>query len=249
MKLPQWLTQLIAAFQFLTRIPLPAIPYTADTLPGAIRYFPLVGLAIGYCTALLYPWLLQHFGTSLAALAALLFMVSITGCLHEDGLADAADGLLGGSTREKRLAILRDSRIGSYGAAALFFSMGARWMLLAALPLERFAGYVVCAAVLSRWTVLPLSAVLPPAQTNGQGARVAGKTSISSLLIGSILAFAIVFYTMRWQALLPLIAVLLTSLVTGLIYRSRIGGITGDCFGATIQLSEIAVYLCGVWHR
>lgn len=248
-RIARWWTELIAAFQFLTRFPLPAITYTPDTLSGALKFFPAVGIVIGYCAAFLYPWLLHHLGNALAALLILLFMVAITGCLQEDGLADTADGLLGGSTREKRLAILRDSRIGSYGAAALFFSLGSRWILLASLPLERFTSYVVCAAVLSRWTVLPLSAVLPAAQADGQGARVAGKTSTGALFIGSLIASVIVLYLLRQQALAPVIAVMITTILTGLIYRSKIGGITGDCFGATIQLSEIVVYLCGVWHK
>ncbi|WP_446742949.1 adenosylcobinamide-GDP ribazoletransferase [Silvibacterium acidisoli] len=245
----EWWTELIAAFQFLTRVPLPAIAYTPNTLAGALKFFPFVGLTIGCCAAVLYPWLLHHLGNAMAALLVLLFLVAITGCLHEDGLADTADGLLGGSTLEKRLAIMRDSRIGTYGAAALFFSIGARWILLASLPPERFTAYAVCASALSRWTVLPLSAVLRPAQAEGQGARVAGKTSAGTLFTGSLIASVAVLYLLRQYALEPVVAVIVTTVISGLVYAKKIGGITGDCYGATIQLSEIAVYLCGVWHR
>ncbi len=103
----------------------------------------------------------------------LLYLVLITGCLHEDGLADVADSL-GGWNPEQRLAILHDSHIGSYGAAALVLSLLSRAVLLAGLPLEHFTAYLVSAHVLCRWSTLPLSYYLPPARdSEGQGARIA----------------------------------------------------------------------------
>lgn len=244
----QWWIQLVAAFQFLTRIPMPQIPFAADTLAGALKFFPLVGLVLGSAVALIHPWVVRHTDRSIAALIVLFLLVAVTGCLHEDGLADTADGLLGGSTREKRLTILRDSRIGSYGAAALSFALGFRWLLLASLPLHAFTAYMISAAVLSRWTVLPLSMALPPAQADGQGARVAGQTGFASLVAASVFALLPVFLLLRERSFLPLAATAAVTLLTGAVYRNRLGGVTGDCFGATIQLTEIVVYFCGVWH-
>jgi adenosylcobinamide-GDP ribazoletransferase len=243
----------LAALQFLTRLPVPTGPHAPDALARSVKFFPLVGLLIGLLSALLYSLLAPHLPLPIVALLIVGYLVAITGCLHEDGLADAADGFGGGWEREKILAIMRDSRIGTYGAAALTLSLLTRVLLIASLPSHRAAAYLIAAPVLCRWTTLPLSFYLPPArsrsedQVDGQGARIARLTTGASLLIGSLLAFMIVFALLRVRGLAPVMAAIAVPLITGLYYNHRIGGITGDCFGATNQLTEIAVYLCGVW--
>jgi adenosylcobinamide-GDP ribazoletransferase len=127
-------------------------------------------------------------------------------------------------------------------------SLLARYLLLASLPLEHFAAYVISSHVLCRWSSLPLSYFLMPArQQEGQGARIAKLTSLASLIFGSVLSFAVVVFFLRWSALAPALAAILTVVLSGWLYARRIGGVTGDCFGATNQLTEIAVYFCGVW--
>jgi adenosylcobinamide-GDP ribazoletransferase len=245
----RWCEELLTAFQFLTRIPLPAIAFETDSLARAIKFFPLVGLVIGSGAALLQRLLIPHLSQPLVSLGLLLYLVLITGCLHEDGLADTADGFGGGSNKEQILVILRDSRIGSYGATALVISLLARYLLLASLPLEHFAAYVISAHVLCRWSSLPLSYFLAPARDqDGQGARIAHLTSFSSLAIGSAFSFAVVIFALRWAAIAPILASMLAVIVSGWFYYRKIGGVTGDCFGATNQLAEIAVYVCGEWH-
>lgn len=241
--------ELLVAFQFLTRIPLPSTGFEADALARAIKFFPIVGLAVGCGAALLQRLLIPHLERPLVALAVLIYLVLITGCLHEDGLADTADGFGGGWNKEQILMILRDSRIGSYGATALVLSLMARYLLLVSLPLEHFAAYVISANVLSRWSSLPLSYFLPPARENdGQGARIARLTTLSSLIVGSIFAFAIVIFALRWSAVRPTLAAGMMDLLSGWFYYRKIQGVTGDCFGATNQLTEVAVYLCGEWR-
>jgi adenosylcobinamide-GDP ribazoletransferase len=177
----------------------------------------------------------------------LVYLVLITGCLHEDGLADVADSM-GGWSREQRLAILHDHRIGSYGASALVLSLLSRGVLLAKLPLEHFIAYMVSAHVLCRWSMLPLSYYLPPArESEGQGARIARLTSVASLIAGSIFTIATVAVTLRKAAIAPVLAAIVVPLLSSWFYMRKFGGVTGDCFGATNQLTEIAVYLCGVW--
>jgi len=241
--------ELVIAFQFLTRIPMPAVRFEADALPRAIKFFPLVGLVVGSGASLLQ-WLLSpHLSRPLVAFVVLSYLVLITGCFHEDGLADTADGFGGGWDREQILVILKDSRIGSYGATALILSLLGRYLLLASLPQEHFAAYVISAHVLCRWTSLPLSHFLPATSgTDSQGARIAGLTSVSSLTIGSLLSFAIVVFALRWAAVAPLIAAIVTVISSGWFYHKKIAGVTGDCFGATNQLAEIAVYFCGEWR-
>jgi adenosylcobinamide-GDP ribazoletransferase len=178
-----------------------------------------------------------------------LFTTIVTGGLHEDGLADAADGFGGGWKREQILEILKDSRIGSYGAIAVVFSILSRTLLIAALPSALAVQYIVAAHVLCRWTVLPLGWLLSAARTNAsQGARLARQISVLSVAIGSVFAIAVAAYLLRASALSPCLVALAVTALSGVYYQRRIGGITGDCFGATMQLTEIAVLFTGVWH-
>jgi adenosylcobinamide-GDP ribazoletransferase len=240
--------EVVTAFQFLTRLPMPAVACEADSLSRAVKFFPLVGLVVGSGAVLLQWVLLFHLSRPLVALVVLIYFVLITGCFHEDGLADTADGFGGGWTRDQILVIVKDSRVGSYGAAALVLSLLARYLLLTTLPLEHFAAYVISAHVLCRWSSLPLSYFLSPAgEQLGQGARIASLTTLSSLIFGSVFTLAIVVFALRWSAIAPLLFAMLVAALSGWFYFKKIGGVTGDCFGATNQLVEIAVYFCGVW--
>ena len=173
----------------------------------------------------------------------------ITSGLHEDGLADAVDGFGGGWSAEQVLAIMRDSRIGSFGAIAITLSLLARFLLLSNLPSARFVPYVISAHVLCRWTTLPLGYFLRSARTGeGQGGRMAERIPGTALAIGSAITFPVVGYFMRTGSWVPIAAATVITALTGLYYQKRIGGVTGDCFGATNQLTEIAIYFCGVWR-
>lgn len=239
---------IVVALQFLTCIPMPSVAFDSASLSSAIKFFPLVGLFVGSGAALLNHLLVPHLPRTLVALLLVLYLVLLTGCLHEDGLADTADGFGGGWNRQQILVILKDSRIGSYGATALILSLLARYLLLASLPLEHLTAYLISAHVLCRWSPLPLSYVLPAAREgDGQGARIARLTSLSSLVVGSAFSLAVVFFLLRWSAVAPILSALVVVILSGWLYSRKIGGVTGDCFGATIQLTEIAVYFCGVW--
>lgn len=239
-----------AAFQFLTRLPLTRLTYRPDALSRSAKFFPLVGLALGAAVAGIHLVLSPHLPAMVVAVLIVLFSTLATGWLHEDGLADVADAFGGGWNKSQILQIMKDSRIGSYGALAIVFSVAARVLLLASLPPSSFVQYAISAEVLCRWTVLPLGAVLPGARAEAsQGARLARQISAVSLAVGTLLAFGIVGYLLRAAMWIPVITASAMTLLTGLYYKRRIGGITGDCFGATIQLTLAAVYLCGVWHR
>jgi adenosylcobinamide-GDP ribazoletransferase len=246
-------SEFLCAIQFLTRVPVSSQPYEEDALSRAVKFFPLVGLLAGGSAALLHFLLAPHLPRVIVALLVLAYLVCITGCLHEDGLADAADGFGGGWSREQTLVIMRDSRIGSYGAVALTLSLAGRLLLISSLPLAQVAQYLIAAHVLCRWTTLPLSFYLSPARTqsddriDGQGARVAQLTTRGTLIMGTLFSFTIVVAVLRSRAFIPLLTAAGVTLVSALYYKRRIGGVTGDCFGATNQLTEIAVYLCGAW--
>jgi adenosylcobinamide-GDP ribazoletransferase len=245
----RWIEDFLVAIQFLTRLPVPRVRFDPDSLARAAKFFPVVGLIIGLGASVLQRITAPHLSHPLVALLVLTFLILITSGLHEDGLADTADGFGGGWNREQVLTILRDSRIGSFGALALVVSVLARFLLLSTLPVNRFTAFIVSAHVLCRWTTLPLSYFLAPAREgDGQGARIAQKISLASLLLGTLLSFAIVFYFMRIEFWIPVFVTLVITALSGLYYSRRIGGVTGDCFGATNQLTEIAIYFCGVWN-
>ena len=238
-----------AAFQFLTRLPFKGLAYDTSGLSRSAKFFPLVGLAMGVLGSVVYLSLVRHLPAAIASLLSLAFLVLATGGLHEDGLADVADAFGGGWSREQILVILKDSRIGTFGALAIVFSVGVRLLLLANLPLPRFAAYVISGQVLCRWTALPLGCMLPAAgASSGQGARLARQISAGSLAVGTFITLAIVVCALRRAMWAPILSTLIVTLLSGLYYWRRIGGVTGDCFGATNQLAEIAVYLCGVWQ-
>jgi adenosylcobinamide-GDP ribazoletransferase len=243
----------LSAVQFLTRIPVPSQPYETDSLARSVKFFPLVGMAVGAGAALLHLILAPHLPRLAAAFLVLVYLVLVTGCLHEDGLADTADGFGGGTNREQILLILRDSRIGSYGGVALALSLIGRLVLIASLPLTQVPYYLIAAHVLCRWTTLPLSYFMPSArspdllQTDGQGARIARLTSTGTLIGGTVFSFIVVALLLKTHATAPILSAIAWTAVTALYYNRHIGGVTGDCFGATNQLSEIGVYLCGAW--
>lgn len=245
----------LSAVQFLTRIPVPSQPYEADSLVRSAKFFPFVGIVVGGGAALLHLLLAPHLPRLAAAFVVLVYLVLVTGCFHEDGLADTADGFGGGTSREQILLILRDSRIGSYGGVALALSLVGRLVLIASLPLAQVPYYLIAAHVLCRWTTLPLSYFLSSARSpdsvkiDGQGARIARLTSTGTLIGGTIFSFVTVAFLLRAHAIAPILSAIALTSVTGLYYNRRIGGVTGDCFGATNQLSEIGVYLCGAWIR
>jgi adenosylcobinamide-GDP ribazoletransferase len=121
-------------------------------------------------------------------------------------------------------------------------------LLLVSLPLEHFAAYVISSHVLCRWSSLPLSYFLPPArERDGQGARIAKLTSLASLIFGSVFSFAVVAIALRRSAGVPVVVAIFIAGSSGWFYARALGGVTGDCLGATNQLTEIAVYFCGAW--
>ena len=246
-------TDFLAAMQFLTCVPVPSRPYDIGSLPRSVVFFPLVGAVVGSGAALLHWLLAPHVARPVAALFVLLYLVLVTGGLHEDGLADAADGFGGGRSRDQILAIMRDSRIGSYGGLALGCSVLLRLVHLASMPLAQVPHFLIAGSVLSRWTILPLSYFLPsardpdPSGKEGQGARIAGRIPLGTLLAGTLFSFAAGLLLLKGQAPAATLSVLALAWLTGMYYKRRIGGVTGDCLGASVQLAELAVYLCGAW--
>ncbi|SHI88416.1 adenosylcobinamide-GDP ribazoletransferase [Wenxinia saemankumensis] len=229
------------ALGLLTRLP---VPMRAPRGGPAAWAWPVAGLAVGALAwAAGASALALGLTPALAAGAALAASVLVTGALHEDGLADSADGLWGGRERARRLEIMKDSRIGAYGVIALVLGIGLHWAALAALAgTGGLAGGLLAAAALSRAAMAGLMAALPPARPDGLARSVGRPPARTAWLAGGIGAASALV------ALGPagIWAILLAAGIAwgwGALARRRIGGQTGDILGAAQQLVSIAV-LC-----
>jgi adenosylcobinamide-GDP ribazoletransferase len=238
----------LVAVQFMTRLPVSrGVRYSPDALAQSVVFFPAIGLIVGAGGAALYLLLSPHVSRDIVVVLVLVYLVAVTGGLHEDALGDAADGFGGGREKERVLAIMRDSRIGSFGAIAITMGLLARFVFLSNLAPSKFVGFFIAGQVLGRWTALPLAFFLPSARDHGpgQGKLIAQRITAICFAAGTLLALAIVAIALRTDALWTLLVAAMMATISGLYYRRRIGGITGDCLGATNQLTEIAVYLMG----
>ncbi len=242
--------ELLLAFQFMTRIPISGLPRERHALARAAKFFPVVGLGIGLIAVGIQRALAARVQPQVLTLALIIYLVLITGALHEDGLADAADGFGGGWTKEKILLIMRDSRIGSFGAAAVTLSLLSRFILISNTSPARLPGFLVASSVLCRWTALPLGFWLPYAREDqGLGGAVAGRMPLSSLLWGTGFAVLSVAVVLGLGSLLPWLITLAVTAASGLYFKRHIQGVTGDCFGAANQITEIAIYFYGALLR
>lgn len=242
------LRRFFIALQFMTRFPVPRTEATTkQDLGKAAAFFPLVGVIVGLSAALAFILLHRVFPLPVSILGAMIVATLLTNGLHEDGFADVFDGFGGGWSRERTLEIMRDSRIGVYGVLALIFLVLSKLHLLSALPPTQIWRWLIVGHVAGRWAPLALGAWLPPASSEGLGRLVAKRSGPLEITIGTITLIAIVAAVLAWQA--ALIAFLVTTLATllsGLYFRHRLQGITGDCLGAAVQFTELALYLTAV---
>ncbi len=242
--------ELLLAFQFMTRIPVSGLPREPRALARAAKFFPVVGFAIGLIAVAIQRVLVARVQHQVLALVLIIYLVLITGALHEDGLADAADGFGGGWTKEKILMIMRDSRIGSFGAVAVTLSLFSRFIFISNTSPARLSGFLVASSVLCRWTALPLGFWLPYARKDqGLGGAVAGRMPLSSLLWGTGFAVLSAAAALGPGSLLPWLITLMVTAASGLYFKHHIQGVTGDCFGATNQITEVAIYFYGALLR
>ena len=230
----------------LTRLPVDI----AGTVPLIViarssRWFPAVGALVGAMSALvLFLCNLMGLPNIVAVMVAMGVAILLTGALHEDGLADVADGFGGGANREAKLEIMRDSRVGTYGMLALILTVGLKSALLTSLMnigVASTAMAIIVAASISRLTPVLLMNRLATARTDGMSVN-AGKPSPESVRIACGLALASLLLLSGWQEILrTIIATLAGSYAIGALAQRQIGGQTGDVLGAGQQMAEICI--------
>ena len=251
--LRQEILRIVGAFIFYSRIPLPSGWYSKESNHSS-RYFSLVGWLVGGVSVGV--WLLAQmlfsgsFGTfpgvtlPIAVLLGMIAAVLLTGALHEDGFADTCDGLGGGWTPEERLRIMKDSRIGTYGALGLVFLVLLKFYALLQIQTEILPWVWIAGHAFSRFISISqlrfASYVQDPVKSkSGSMIEFSGVDLIINAVFGLLPLLFI--GNQVWMGLLAVVLVWWLSLV---YFKRKLGGVTGDCLGATQQLSEVVFYLC-----
>lgn len=230
--------RLLGAIQFLT-----VLPVRRETAsPGdAAPFFPLIGAGIGWVSCGLFlavqPWL----GSSIAAMLVVAFWIGVTGGIHEDGLADVADAFRAQRTPGRILEILKDPRVGTFGALALVLSVGLRWQALPNLSTPLLPSFVAAQAIPRAATVV-LAYLSRPAG-DGMGAQFCGQMSLLAVLAVIVQGASAALWC-GWRPGLVILCLTGASIISARLYFDRrLGGITGDCLGATAQIVEITTLL------
>lgn len=227
----------------LTRLPFPRLPQESfRDGPHAVWAYPLIGALVGVIGGLvgtLALWIGVPHG--IAAGLVLGAMMLATGAMHEDGLADTFDGLWGGHAPARRLEIMRDSQIGTYGVLALIIVTGLRWGAISVL-LGQGIWALVAAAALSRSLMPLLMAHLPHARNDGLSHSV-GAPSMEAALLALGVGVSIGFISVGFSLIGPLVAAVAVAVGLGALARRRIGGQTGDVLGALQQLAEVLILI------
>lgn len=248
----QWRSFLLA-LGFFTRIRVPSFADFDETeLNRAARFFPLVGIVVGLFGAIVFQVSGYIVPNPIAILLSMAATIYLTGAFHEDGLADSADGFGGGWDKERILTIMQDSRLGTYGAIALFFALFSKFQLLASLPQSFVAYALIMAHAVSRLAAVYMMATLSYVKSSGKAKPLSSALSKSDLAVASVfgllpVALLCCYFSDPANILTLLLHMLVPALLGWLWWRFKIkrwlGGYTGDCMGATQQITELAVYL------
>ena len=238
------------ALQFFTRLPIPHwVGFESDWLHHASRYFPLVGIVVATITSALYVLAAWLWPQTIAVLLSTVAGIYLTGAFHEDGFADVCDGFGGGSTPERVLEIMKDSRIGAYGAIGIALLLALKWCALSHLPVYAVIVALFIAHPMSRLFAAALIWRLDYARTEGKSKPLAQHMSTAEFLIAAVTASLPLLATglagwLSWYAILAGMAGAAVAAVwLSKIFLRRIGGYTGDCLGAVQQVAEVAFYL------
>ena len=249
------------AVRLLTRWPLPrrragpapdpassAAAPTAAQSAAAVPYYPLVGALVGAFAGIVFCLTHLVFPVALSIVLATAATLLVTGALHEDGLADTCDGLGGGATRERALEIMRDPRLGTYGAAGLGLVLAAKVLALVAAPVEVIPWLLVAGHAASRSSMALALASGTYARTAGiaatlaQGSPAGGRIAFA-ILIGLAVSGTLLVEAPPMALLAGLGGLALGHLLMRRAYERKLGGYTGDCLGAVQQASELGMYL------
>ncbi|MDE2429989.1 MAG: adenosylcobinamide-GDP ribazoletransferase [Burkholderiales bacterium] len=238
------------ALQFFTRIPIPQwVGFDMAWLQQASRYFPAVGWVVALFSAFIYWLTSQWWSPAISVLLAMIAGILLTGAFHEDGFADVCDGFGGGMTSNKVLDIMKDSRVGAYGAIGIGLMLLLKFMLLVSLPISEVIPALLLAHPLSRLFSCSLIWLLQYAKHEGKAKPLAQHMSGDEFGIACLTVLIPMLALLWWhpiaaqRILIAIVLMLVSAAWLARLFVRKIGGYTGDCLGAVQQLTEVACYL------
>ncbi|NOT17018.1 MAG: adenosylcobinamide-GDP ribazoletransferase [Sulfuriferula sp.] len=235
---------ILTALAFLTRIPIPAwVGYSDAQLNAAVRYFPLIGWLVGALAAGVYSLSVLLWSPAIAVLLSMVFTLLLTGAFHEDGLADFYDGVYGGLTVARRLEIMKDSRVGTYGVLALLAVLGLKFAALSSMTMTQLPWVLIAGHSLSRAFAVSFIYSHDYARSEGGKVQVVAQGLRLPALIFALLVGCLPLYGLPLSALWALPALLVLRVWFARTLTKQLGGYTGDALGAAQQLSELVFYL------
>jgi adenosylcobinamide-GDP ribazoletransferase len=243
---PSVVRPLVAAFAFLTRLPVWSGPLRDEDLGRSLTFFPVVGLVLGLVLTGLASLLGGVLPPTLAAVVLVALLAAVTGGLHLDGVADVFDALGGGrGDKQRMLDIMRDSRIGAHGAAALVLVLIAKVFAVAAVLERRDLICLLAFPAIARWAVTPAIVFFPYARAEGTGRAFSGEARAWEVA-GATVIVAGALVALGPRLFVPAAGALVAASLLALWLRRRLGGLTGDVYGAAIELGEVvALALAG----
>jgi len=253
MTLRNELEYFFGAIRFFTRLPVPRwVGHSSEALQSSSRYFPAVGLIVGGIAALTFALAMLVWPKTLAVLAAMAITLYLTGAFHEDGWSDMVDGFGGGWEKAQILTIMKDSRIGSFGAVALVMMLLTKFCALVEIDAAQIAFALIAGHTLSRLYATLVMVKLDYVRDEGKAKPMATSIGPGSLVFAALTALfsllPLLFVLPIRQTLIGVVLAGLAALWLARMFKKQIGGYTGDCLGATQQFSEVAFY-CGLLCR
>ncbi len=229
------------ALQFLTILPAPRRrEITAENIGQSLAYFPLIGLLLGVILLGLNFGLALFLPSSVVNALLVASLAFLTGAHHLDGLIDTFDGVMAGKSKEERLAIMSDSKVGAFGIVAAILVLLLKYVSLSSVTI---LPALLLMPTLSRWTMVSIMSAFPYAKTSGMGLAFKQGANWKRLTVSTVIALAVALIILQIQGLALIAALWLVIFGIASYFRSRLGGLTGDSYGAINELAEVAVLL------
>ncbi len=240
------ITLLLTALMFYTRIPVPAkLEFSEELLNSSTRYFPLVGWIVGSIAGAVFYLAINVFPVHFSVAFSMAVSLFVTGAFHEDGLADFFDGFGGGWNKEKILEIMKDSRLGTYGAIALMMVLLMKFLILSAVEVTVIPLLIITGHSLSRFIAASFVYTdnYARADETSKVKPISKGMSHLDIFIAAIIALSSIALLNNLFYLFLLVPVVAVKLIMGRFFNKWLGGYTGDCLGAAQQISELTIYI------
>lgn len=241
----KYLKSFLLSLQFLTIINIKNdAPIDEKSFGRSVIFLPLIGLLIGVLLVITSKILFAILPVLISDAIVLIVLIIITGGLHVDGFADTIDGFAGGKNKDDILRIMKDSRIGTFGVVGIVMLLLTKYLSIYSLQEDTKYLVLIAMPVIGRWSVLPMGLFFKYARIEGGTGKIfAESIRLKEFIIGTIMALAIIIPLFRLKGFLMLAVIFIVTLLIGRYSKRKINGITGDVFGATIEINELIILI------